>query len=202
MSKTAERNLAEFAKMDTADAALRELVAAFDDPGFKGVQVFEGEPVFSFRLLSALERAGALFEAQDAKINHPAHYNHGPMLADGTAKYETIKVIEDWGLGFCLGNALKYILRAPHKGTEDADLNKARWYLDRYILCPDYPDRDGPELSMSADSVIEAWSLTDILANTVYYIREKNARCAIMLIDAHIISSKAAAGTTQKENDK
>lgn len=66
------------------------------------------------------------------KVNHPSHYNMGgEKEADGTAKYEVIKLIEDWDLGFCLGNALKYILRAPHKGNEDEDLAKAIWYLDR-----------------------------------------------------------------------
>ncbi len=61
-------------------------------------------------------------------INHPPHYG-------GDSTYEAIKVIEAWGLGFCLGNALKYICRAGRKGTESriADLQKARWYLDREI---------------------------------------------------------------------
>ena len=40
-------------------------------------------------------------------VNHPQHYNVG--------KHEVIDVIEDWGLGFHLGNALKYIARAGHK---------------------------------------------------------------------------------------
>lgn len=59
------------------------------------------------------------------KINHPKHYNFG--------KLEVIDVIEDWKLGFSLGNAIKYIARAPHKGTQLEDLKKARWYLDREI---------------------------------------------------------------------
>lgn len=42
-------------------------------------------------------------------------------------------MIEGWGLGFHLGNVLKYIVRAPHKGSEIRDLKKARWYLDRWI---------------------------------------------------------------------
>jgi len=46
---------------------------------------------------------------------------------------QPIEAIEGWGLGFHLGNVLKYILRAPHKGTELRDLKKARWYLDRWI---------------------------------------------------------------------
>jgi hypothetical protein len=49
--------------------------------------------------------------------------------------YEAIKVIEAWGLGFCLGNTLKYISRAGKKdqGATLEDLKKARWYLDREI---------------------------------------------------------------------
>lgn len=60
-------------------------------------------------------------------VNHPSHYNAGDI--------EVIDVIEDAGMGehFCLGNAIKYILRAPHKGTKFEDMKKARWYLDRVI---------------------------------------------------------------------
>jgi len=61
------------------------------------------------------------------KVNHPDHYNSG--------KFEAIDVIDDagYGEGFCLGNVLKYILRAKHKEDEIEDLKKARWYLDYYI---------------------------------------------------------------------
>jgi hypothetical protein len=60
-------------------------------------------------------------------INHPAHYTHG--------KFEPIDVIEDWDLGFCLGNTVKYIARAGHKdpAKEIEDLKKAAWYLARHI---------------------------------------------------------------------
>jgi hypothetical protein len=60
-------------------------------------------------------------------VNHPPHYTHG--------KYEPIDVIEDWDLGFCLGNAVKYIARAGHKDPtkEIEDLRKAAWYLARHI---------------------------------------------------------------------
>ena len=59
------------------------------------------------------------------KINHPAHYTFG--------KIEPLDVIEDWKLGYHLGNVVKYIARAPYKGTGLEDLKKARFYLDRYI---------------------------------------------------------------------
>lgn len=60
-------------------------------------------------------------------VNHPAHYGG----ADNP--YEAIKVIEAWGLGFCLGNTVKYINRSGKKGSQLEDLKKARWYLDREI---------------------------------------------------------------------
>ena len=62
------------------------------------------------------------------RVNHPAHYGG----ADNA--YEAIKVIEAWGLSFHLGNVVKYIARAPFKGTKLDDLKKARWYLDRAIV--------------------------------------------------------------------
>jgi hypothetical protein len=60
-------------------------------------------------------------------VNSPVHYGHPD------SPYQTIKVIEAWGLGFCLGNAVKYISRAGKKGSTKEDLLKARWYIDREI---------------------------------------------------------------------
>jgi hypothetical protein len=60
-------------------------------------------------------------------VNHPAHYGGDDN------PYETIKVIEAWGLGFNLGNTVKYISRAGKKDDVVQDLEKARWYLDREI---------------------------------------------------------------------
>jgi hypothetical protein len=62
-------------------------------------------------------------------VNHPSHYGG----EDNT--YEAIKVIEAWGLDFCLGNVAKYISRAGKKdpSKELEDLKKAVWYLDRRI---------------------------------------------------------------------
>lgn len=58
-------------------------------------------------------------------VNHPNHYNKG--------KYEVIDVIEDWSLGFNLGNAIKYIARCDYKGNKKEDLEKALWYIQREI---------------------------------------------------------------------
>lgn len=59
-------------------------------------------------------------------VDHPDHYVKG-------RQYEAIDVIEDWELGFHLGNALKYISRAGRKGDYLEDLKKAVWYLEREI---------------------------------------------------------------------
>lgn len=60
-------------------------------------------------------------------VDHPVHYGG----ADNP--YEAIKVIEAWGLGFCLGNTVKYIARAGKKINTLEDLEKAAWYLNREI---------------------------------------------------------------------
>lgn len=60
-------------------------------------------------------------------VNHPPHYGGKDN------PYEAIKVIEAWGLGFCLGNSVKYIARHARKGNPLEDLRKARWYIDREI---------------------------------------------------------------------
>lgn len=58
-------------------------------------------------------------------INHPSHYTRG--------KIEVIDFIEDQQLPYHLGNVIKYIARAGHKGDKLEDLKKAQWYLNRYI---------------------------------------------------------------------
>jgi len=58
-------------------------------------------------------------------VNHPAHYVVGGV--------ETIDFIEAKGLGYHLGNVIKYVTRADHKGQKLEDLKKAQWYLNRAI---------------------------------------------------------------------
>jgi predicted HAD superfamily Cof-like phosphohydrolase len=60
-------------------------------------------------------------------VDHPSHYGGKDN------PYEAIKVIEAWGAGFNVGNALKYICRAESKGAERQDYQKACWYLLREL---------------------------------------------------------------------
>jgi hypothetical protein len=63
--------------------------------------------------------------AQHDSVNHPKHYTAGGI--------ETIDFIEAKKLGYNLGNVVKYITRAGHKGNQLEDLRKAQWYLTREI---------------------------------------------------------------------
>jgi len=57
-------------------------------------------------------------------VNHPDHYQ-------GSGGMEVIDIIENYDLGFSLGNAIKYILRSNKKGSANQDLKKAIWYINR-----------------------------------------------------------------------
>ena len=71
------------------------------------------------------EVAAPAHPVSNTAVDHPPHYNVG--------KFEVIDVIEDWRLGFNLGNVVKYVARAEHKGNELEDLEKAAWYIQREI---------------------------------------------------------------------
>lgn len=58
-------------------------------------------------------------------VNHPPHYKTGGI--------ETIDFIEAKKLNYHLGNVVKYVTRADHKGDRLENLQKAKWYLEREI---------------------------------------------------------------------
>jgi len=58
-------------------------------------------------------------------VNHPKHYTEHP------SGVECIQITEH--MGFCLGNAIKYIWRADLKGDAIEDLKKAVWYIKREV---------------------------------------------------------------------
>ena len=60
-----------------------------------------------------------------SEVSHPSYYGGEDNV------YEAIKVIQAHDLNFCLGNAIKYVLRAGKKesDTKKKDLQKAIEYL-------------------------------------------------------------------------
>ena len=65
--------------------------------------------------------------AENKTVSSPSHYT--------SSKIEVIDVITELGLSFdfCLGNAIKYIMRAglKDKSTLVEDVKKAKWYVTR-----------------------------------------------------------------------
>lgn len=66
-------------------------------------------------------------------VNHPSHYTSHPARCECGRGIECIQITEH--LGFCVGNAIKYLWRADLKHDDGGleDLKKARWYVDREI---------------------------------------------------------------------
>lgn len=58
-------------------------------------------------------------------INHPTHYTSHP------SGVEVIQITEHEN--FCIGNAIKYLMRHNLKGAPVQDLKKAIFYIDREI---------------------------------------------------------------------
>jgi Protein of unknwon function (DUF3310) len=77
---------------------------------------------------------GPVVEHQTDMVNHPPHYTAGGI--------ETIDYIEAKELGYHLGNVVKYVSRADHKGQKLEDLNKAAWYLNRAIRSIENENKD------------------------------------------------------------
>ena len=73
-------------------------------------------------------------------VNHPPHYTFGSI--------EVIDVLEDWQLPHHLANVVKYVARAGRKdpAAERQDLEKARWYLERYIKLRDKQVEGGSDV--------------------------------------------------------
>lgn len=67
-------------------------------------------------------------------VDQPEHYTH--------SKIEVWDAIGEWGLNYYLGNVIKYVARADHKGKPLEDLRKARAYLDKEIATRQLDSRD------------------------------------------------------------
>lgn len=117
------------------------------------------------------------------QVNHPSHYGGGDN------PFEAIKVIEQCGLGpgFTIGSALKYICRAPHKGQERTDLEKAAWYL-RYAANRGWRIPEVPGHAQLLLQVIEEWDLKqdEDLEEAIECIREGRIQGAANAIERHI----------------
>ena len=133
-------------------------------------------------------------------VNHPSHY-----MGDGIEAWD---VIESWGMGYHIGNATKYILRAGKKDDATQDAQKALVYIKRAmsnnVTCSMLADRkDG----ISEDRIVTAFGLTGHLAGAMVnlihaivgtrYYRGVCLRACIGELDAYISSRQRGSGSAQ-----
>ena len=66
-------------------------------------------------------------ETHNDPVNHPSHYTFGTIEV---IDYINSALGDEGCYNYCIGNVIKYISRAKHKGKWAEDLSKAMWYLN------------------------------------------------------------------------
>ena len=91
-------------------------------------------------------------------VNKPAHYTKG--------NFEAIDVIQDVVQfydpteAWLIGQVLKYIMRAPHKGAKLEDIKKAQWYLNRVVTaCQMHTEQPHTNTSNISSAVVSGNAL-------------------------------------------
>jgi hypothetical protein len=81
--------------------------------------------------------------------SNPSHYKKNSfevidVICSITMELNNLPSIQNKGfIGFCLGNAIKYLLRCCMKGDFIGDIKKAIWYLNKILEIVDHKyDRD------------------------------------------------------------
>ena len=113
--------------LDSGDGSTTAQVCPFEPEGIEvNWEIDEGIKHYTGLISTSESLPPSVVTVVYDNVNHPKHYTEG-------RKYEPIDVIEDWTLGFNLGNVVKYVSRAGRKDDIVQDLEKARFYLDREI---------------------------------------------------------------------
>lgn len=77
------------------------------------------------------EYADNLRELKEDLVNHPRHYNQYSQEVIDTIEEVTANM--PVSVAYHVGNAIKYLFRAPFKGKMKQDIEKAVWYLERAL---------------------------------------------------------------------
>ena len=144
------------------------------------------------KCVSYLQKAKKLKPEYDAGldndvVNHPKHYEDAAVLA----KFEPIDLARRYS--FAIGNAIKYILRAPYKGNEKQDLEKAKWYLDRAWL----KFFDLSTIDLTINYIKPNANLLDTFIINSFKLNNKYIRLLI-LDDNGLISRESIEATTNE----
>lgn len=96
----------------------------FDDKYIKFLVFYLGREKTQM-ISKRVDYATEMEKMENDIINHPEHYTKGGI--------EVRDFIDSWHLDFNSGNVIKYVVRAPYKGTELQDLKKAQNYLNHLV---------------------------------------------------------------------
>ena len=118
-------------------------------------------------------------------VNHPKHYESQRIVL------EPIDLCECYD--FCIGNALKYLLRAGKKdgNSLEQDLGKARWYLNRALVRQvkfDSYRPDGKKDIRLVSCAVYGYGATNEYIETLFSLSGLNINFdfpSIKLIDIH-----------------
>ncbi len=125
---------------------------------------------------------------------------------------EPIDVIESWKLGYHIGNVLKYISRASRKDCEKTDLEKALFYLDRFMRNGTSAKADCyiNKREITVEKLAQDWRLNTslelaimhihsaTLSTSTFYIEEAKKAINVRLKQLKIIAQQNAANNNYK----
>ena len=117
-----ERRRFKIAGRSVFDNAMRPMYVGDE---INVIEVFPGDKIVNDDDPQPEDKAAPRLPHHHDSVNHPKHYTAHP------SGVECITITEH--MGFCLGNAIKYIWRADEKGNAIEDLEKAKWYVEREI---------------------------------------------------------------------
>lgn len=127
---------------------------------------------------------------QREAVNHPDHYNANP------SGVEAIDVIEH--MTFNVGNAVKYLWRADHKGKQIEDLKKARWYIDREIQRLEKEEHEhtgrGLKYDSFSDMMVRLYNeqTSDLILEQINTLREQKTKLLAELDFAETVEQARA----------
>lgn len=90
-------------------------------------------------------------DTEGCSVSNPAHYTVGGFEALDVIR---AKLTREEYIGYCKGNALKYLMRANYKGYHDNDCSKASYYL---VELEEILDEEETEQQGKWDSPLESY---------------------------------------------
>ena len=126
----------------------------------------------------------------NSNITEPDHYVKGRSI-------EPLDVIESWKLMHHVACALKYICRAGRKECEKADLEKANFYLDRFLRIGTSARSDCymNKAKISVEKVAQDWCLNTSLELAIMHIHS----ATVSKLTFHIEEAKKAINVRLKQ---